>query len=88
MTKMPLSALLLSLLGVLCLIPAVVSLMGFGGVIHPVLADPLAGLAFLVSAIALLGSAGFPLVIRRLMARDIAAAGSPEAPETARRNAP
>jgi len=34
--------------------------------LHPVLADPMAGLAFLVSALALFGSGAFPLVIQRL----------------------
>ena len=39
------------------------SLAGFGAALHPVLDDPMAGLAFIVSAIALIGSGAFPLVI-------------------------
>ena len=37
---------------------------------HPALSDPMAGLAFLVSAIALAGSGAFPLVLARLARRD------------------
>ena len=41
-------------------------LLGFGALLHPVLDDPMAGLAFIVSAVALFGSAAFPLVIEKL----------------------
>jgi hypothetical protein len=51
---------------VLCAIPGLVSLFGFGASIHPVLDDPMAGLAFIVSAVALIGSGAFPLVIAKL----------------------
>jgi hypothetical protein len=34
--------------------------------LHPVLEDPMAGLAFIVSAVALIGSGAFPLVIEKL----------------------
>ncbi len=64
--RYPLSFLVLGALGILCALPGLLSVAGFGAAIHPVLADPMAGLAFLVSAVALLGSAAFPLVIARL----------------------
>ena len=66
MRRYPLSFIVLTALGVLCAIPGLVSVAGFGGVLHPVLEDPLAGLAFIVSAIALIGSGAFPLVIEKL----------------------
>lgn len=66
MRRYPLSFVSLAGLGVLCAIPGVVSLAGFGAELHPVLGDPMAGLAFIVSAIALIGSAAFPLVIEKL----------------------
>ena len=56
----------LSTLGALCAIPGALSLAGFGASIHPILEDPMAGLAFIVSAVALIGSGLFPLVIERL----------------------
>ena len=68
MRSYPLSFIVLSLLGVVCLIPGLISLSGFGAVVHPVLDDPMAGLAFIVSAVALFGSAAFPLVLARLTA--------------------
>ncbi len=37
---------------------------------HPVLDDPMAGLAFIVSAAALIGSGAFPLVIEKLKEDD------------------
>ena len=66
MRTYPRSFVILSILGVLCALPGLASLAGFGPLLHPVLDDPMAGLAFLVSAIALLGSAAFPLVIEKL----------------------
>jgi hypothetical protein len=62
----PVSFLVLTGLGILCAIPGVLSLLGFGGLLHPVLDDPMAGLAFIISAIALVGSGAFPLVIEKL----------------------
>lgn len=66
MRRYPISFLLLTGLGILCAIPGAISLAGFGASLHPVLDDPMAGLAFIVSAIALLGSGAFPLVIEKL----------------------
>lgn len=68
MRRYPLSFIVLSLLGMLCAIPGVLSLAGFGASLHPVLEDPMAGLAFIVSAVALIGSGIFPLVIAKLKA--------------------
>lgn len=68
MRRYPASFLILSVLGALCAIPGLLSLAGFGALIHPVLDDPMAGLAFIVSAVALIGSAAFPLVIAKLKA--------------------
>ena len=62
----PTSFLILSALGILCAIPGLLSLFGFGSLLHPVLDDPMAGLAFIVSAVALIGSGAFPLVIEKL----------------------
>lgn len=72
MRHYPFSFLALSTLGVLCAIPGIISLAGFGASLHPVLEDPMAGLAFIVSAVALIGSGAFPLVIARLKEGDSA----------------
>lgn len=66
MRHYPLSFIILMALGVLCAIPGLISIAGFGAVLHPVLDDPMAGLAFIVSAVALIGSGAFPLVIEKL----------------------
>lgn len=66
MQRYPLSFIVLSLLGLLCTLAGLISLAGFGALLHPMLDDPMAGLAFIVSAIALFGSGAFPLVIEKL----------------------
>ena len=66
MRRYPTSFLLLTGLGIVCDIPGAISLAGFGASLHPVLDDPMAGMAFIVSAIALIGSGAFPLVIEKL----------------------
>ena len=58
MRRYPLSFIALTTLGVLCAIPGLLSLAGMGASMHPVLDDPMAGLAFIVSAVALIGSSG------------------------------
>lgn len=68
--RIPLLSLLLFGLAVLCMVPALLSFAGQGARLHPVLAEPMAGLAFLVSAVALAGSGAFPLVLARLAERD------------------
>ncbi|NJD26280.1 MAG: hypothetical protein FIB06_12845 [Betaproteobacteria bacterium] len=62
----PVSFVVLTALGVASAIPGFISLLGFGAWLHPVLDDPMAGLAFVVSAVALLGSGAFPLAIEKL----------------------
>lgn len=66
MRRYPFSFLALGTLGILCAIPGLISMAGFGASLHPILEDPMAGLAFVVSAIALIGSAAFPLIIEKL----------------------
>lgn len=66
MRRYPLSFIVLTSLGALCAIPGLISIAGFGAALHPVLEDPMAGLAFIVSAVALVGSGAFPLVIEKL----------------------
>ena len=66
MRRYPFPFIALTSLGILCAIPGVISLAGFGASLHPLLEDPMAGLAFIVSAIALIGSGLFPLVIEKL----------------------
>lgn len=70
MPRYPTSFIVLTALGVLCLIPGLLSVSGLGGSLHPVLDDPMAGLAFIVSSVALFGSGAFPLVIAKLKAGD------------------
>ena len=66
MRRYPYSFIALGSLGLLCTLVGLLSLLGFGTLLHPVLDDPMAGLAFIVSAVALFGSAAFPLVIEKL----------------------
>lgn len=68
--RYPFSFIALTTLGLVCAIPGLVSLLGFGASLHPVLDDPMAGLAFMVSAVALIGSGAFPLVIAKLKESD------------------
>ncbi|MBU1362602.1 MAG: hypothetical protein KKE51_02115 [Gammaproteobacteria bacterium] len=66
MRRYPFSFIALTTLGILCAMAGIISLAGFGAVLHPLLDDPMAGLACIVSAIALIGSGAFPLVIEKL----------------------
>ena len=66
MRRYPYSCIALGSLGLLCTLIGLLSVLGFGSLLHPVLDDPMAGLAFIVSAVALFGSAAFPLVIEKL----------------------
>lgn len=68
MRRYPLPFLVLTVLGIASAVPGLLSVAGLGALLHPVLDDPMAGLAFLVSAVALLGSGAFPLVIAQLKA--------------------
>ena len=66
MKHLPVSFIVCEILGVLSLIPAIASLAGVGTALHPILADSGAGIALLVTAISLIISGFFPLVLRRL----------------------
>ncbi len=66
----PVVAWLLAIPGVLCLLAGIVLLSGDFAAVHPLLGGAGAGLALLVSAVALLGSAGFPIALQRLADRD------------------
>lgn len=67
----PLAAWLLGLPGIACLAAGAALLAGDFSAYHPILAEPGTGLALLVSALALLGSAAFPLVLARLARGDL-----------------
>lgn len=64
--RYPFSFIVLTTLGVLTGLPGLISVAGFGALLHPLLEDPMAGLALVVSAVALIGSGLFPFVIARL----------------------
>ncbi|HEY6897626.1 MAG TPA: hypothetical protein VI279_10210 [Rhodocyclaceae bacterium] len=68
MRRYPLSFLILTALGLFTALPGIAAVAGYGQAIHPLLADTGAGIALLVSAVALIGSGLFPLVIARLAA--------------------
>ena len=68
--RMPRAAGVLFVLAGVSLLIALLCFFGAGSRLHPALADPMAGLAFLVSAVALAGSGAFPLVLSRLADRD------------------
>lgn len=78
MRRYPLSFIILTALGMATGLPGLASVAGFGGSLHPLLADPMAGLALVVSALALFGSGLFPFVIARLMAGGDASGGTGE----------
>lgn len=66
----PLASWLLGVPGVLALLAGGLLLAADDSVLPPLLAEPGAALVLIVSAVALLGSAAFPLVFSRLAARD------------------
>lgn len=66
----PLFAWLLALAGALLMLFGLALMLGAGVGWHPLLAESGAGVVFLVSGIALAGSAAFPMVLRRLAAQD------------------
>lgn len=70
MPKWPISVWLMGVPGAACALFGLALLAGIGTGLHPLLANSGAGLAILVSGIALIGSAGFPLAFARLTARD------------------
>lgn len=70
MRHWPISFLVLTLLGIACLLVGVLALAGLMRGSHPLFNDEMAGWALLVTAIALLLSGAFPLVLRRLAERE------------------
>ncbi len=73
-SRLPISFLVMEGLALLCLVPAVASLAGYGSHVHPLLGDTAAGITLLVTAISLLVSGIFPLVLRGMINREEAAA--------------
>lgn len=74
---MPIFPRLLITLGALLMVCGVALAAGAGSDWHPLLSGPGAGLVLIVSAIALIASGLFPLVLRRLAARDLPAGRPP-----------
>ena len=68
--RLPAGAWLMGIPGLACLAAGLLLLAGFGTGLHPLLEESGAGLVLLVSGVALLGSAAFPLVLAELAARD------------------
>lgn len=68
--RVPLASWLLGLPGALALLAGGLLLAVDNSQLPPLLAEPGAALVLIVSAVALLGSAGFPFVLARLAARD------------------
>ena len=68
--RLPAGAWLMGIPGLACLAAGLLLLAGFGTDLHPLLEESGAGLVLLVSGVALLGSATFPLVLAELAARD------------------
>jgi uncharacterized membrane protein YkvI len=67
----PISFLVFSALGIVCLLAGLAALAGLLEGLHPLFRDgTAAGLALIVSAIALILTGGFPLVLRRLAERE------------------
>jgi hypothetical protein len=79
--RLPLASWLLGLPGVACLLAGIALVAGDFGEVHPLLGGEAAALALIVSAVALLGSAAFPAVIRRLEQRDDALKETPGRPK-------
>lgn len=68
--RLPVGAWLLGIPGLLCLIAGGLLLVGLEADLHPLLQESGAGLVLLVSGVALVGSAAFPLVLAELAAKD------------------
>ncbi|MDD3352248.1 hypothetical protein [Zoogloea sp.] len=71
--RVPWSVWALGLPGVACLLLGMGLLAGVGSGFHPLLQASGAELVLIVSGVALLGTAGFPLVLARLADKDEAA---------------
>lgn len=59
-----------SALGVLLAVAGAAALLGALDAVHPLLADPLAGVGLIVSAVACFLTGAFPLALRRLAERE------------------
>ena len=68
--RLPAGAWLMGVPGLACLIAGALLLAGFGAELHPLLQESDAGLVLIVSGVALVGSAAFPLVLAELAAKD------------------
>ena len=68
--KLPAGAWLMGIPGLLCLLAGALLLAGFGADLHPLFGESGAGLVLIVSGVALVGSAAFPLVLAELAAKD------------------
>ncbi len=67
----PLSFLFFAVLGMVCLVAGIAAMTGLLAGTHPLFSDgAAAGLALIVTAIALLLTGAFPLVLRRLAERE------------------
>lgn len=66
----PLTFVVFTALGTLCLFASVLAFTGALAAWHPLLADPFAGWGLLVSALACYLSGAFPLALRRLAERE------------------
>ena len=69
-TRVPWLAWFMALCGAATTVFGLALMFGAGRDWHPLLAEDGAGVVFLVSGIALAGSAAFPLVLRRLASAD------------------
>lgn len=68
--RLPAGAWLMGIPGLLCLLAGALLLAGLGTDLHPLLQESGAGLVLIVSGVALVGSAAFPLVLAELAAKD------------------
>lgn len=68
--RLPLSAWLLGVPGLVCLAAALTLIIGDFSAAHPVLAEAGTAIVLAVSALALLGSAAFPALLQHLASRD------------------
>ncbi|ANQ83736.1 hypothetical protein [Azoarcus olearius] len=73
--RIPVAAWLLGVPGLAALGAGLALLLGDFSGLHPILAEPGTALALIVSALALLGSAAFPLVLAHLARQDGPAPG-------------
>lgn len=68
--RIPLTAWILGLCGIACMIAGLFVVASDMGSIHPILGDTGTGIALIASAVALIGSAAFPVALARLADRD------------------